>query len=109
MTTVLATTALLAASLLPVPDLPDLSPFRRVSARGPAPGPEPPPRDDEFGRQLRRLGTMLRPKLTRPTPAGERPLLGARANGGGHSAASSPDGDDVAALFTARAEADGRP
>jgi hypothetical protein len=70
----------------PRTDLPDLSGLRRPPVSpGAAPGPAPPERDDEFARQLRALGELIREELRPP-------------------GAVSPDGD-VAALFTARAEA----
>jgi phospholipase C len=71
-------------------DLPDLSPCARTPSR-PAPAAVP-PRNDEFACQLRQLGAMLRPKLL----AGTRARL--------PDAGAAGDDDDVAALFTARAE-----
>ena len=79
----------------PRTDLPDLSPLLQRPTRTAAAPTAPPPRDDELARQLRRLGTMLRPKLT-PGPSASR------------SVGPEVDGD-VAALFTARAESARRP
>ena len=64
-------------------DLPDLRPFLRPEAVTAAlAAPAPPPRDDQFTRQLAQLRTHVGAKLAGPAA-----------------------GDDVARLFTARAEA----
>ena len=92
----------LASLAEPRRDLPDLSSFRRAATTSRAAPPsdgggsatgEPPPRDDDLARQLRRLGTRLRSKL--------EPAAASRAG----PAADGPGADDdVAALFTIRAE-----
>ncbi|HYH64322.1 MAG TPA: hypothetical protein VD866_06450, partial [Urbifossiella sp.] len=111
----------LASLERPRTDLPDLSalteapgPAARTTERGAVPE-----RDDEFARQLRALGEKLRAILAAepappavPEPAqlpAEPETTSTSARGAGPSprvpAPRSPAEDDVAALFTARAEA----
>jgi len=86
----------LASLAEPRDDLPDLSSLRRAGTRSATPGTGVPPRDDEFAHQLRQLGGKLRPKLAGP---------GSRAGPLG----GPTDTDEVAALFTGRAESARRP
>jgi hypothetical protein len=79
----------LASLADPRTDLPDLSRFAKpeIAARGPAVPTPPPHRDDEFDRQLRQLGQAMAAKL------------GVAARGDEGSL------DEIAELFTARADA----
>ena len=79
----------------PRTDLPDLSPFLRSPARSRSAATPSPPRDDEFARQLRALGDHLRPKVEGATRS-----RAVRRSREGHE-----EHDDVADLFTAKAEA----
>ena len=102
-------------------DLPDLSGFLRPEAVSRAmAAPPPPPRQDEFTAQLARLRVNLADKMAaggmpEPAPAGASdgaagPLTAHRTRGAAPppEADTDDDADDVALLFTARAEADRR-
>lgn len=97
-------------------DLPDLRPFLRPEAvAGGRGAPAPPPRQDEFTRQMAQLRTVVHDKLTAdattpgpagaPIPRGTPPPPPGRL-GPTAEPAPAPSGDnDVAKLFTAKAEA----
>lgn len=88
-------------------DLPDLRPFVRTEAvTGAMAAPPPAPRQDEFTAQLAQLRGLVGAKMAaqQPGPTGAGgPLLAPRPPVAGEAA--PVDGDDVAKLFTARAEA----
>ena len=90
-------------------DMPDLRPFLRPEAVSRARAAPPrPPRHDEFTRQMAQLRTAVHDKLTADatTPLPE-PAGGPKPRGAAPPAdpAPPPAGDDVAKLFTAKAEA----
>lgn len=91
-------------------DLPDLSGFLRPDAvtRATA-APARPPRQDEFTRQMAQLRVNVADKMaagTAPAPDGALKAGRPSAAGAGVTAAAPPvEDDDVARLFTTRAEA----
>jgi len=103
-------------------DMPDLTPFLRPEAvtRAVA-APPSPPRQDEFSRQMAQLRTAVHDKLmadaasprSRPAPTGGPtaratapvPAPGVQPPAAAAEPRAVPAGDEVAKLFTARAEA----